>query len=62
MKKDADAYIIRVVSKEHNTWQGTVEWVEKKQTIGFRSTLELIHLLDSVVVDHMQVAGDRQEP
>lgn len=49
MKKDSNTFVIRVLSKEHDTWQGTVEWVKEKRVIGFRSALELVHLLDSVV-------------
>lgn len=42
-------FIIQIKGLENNSWQGTVEWVETKQKIPFRSALEMIKLMDSAV-------------
>ena len=42
-------FLIRVLYKQHGTWQGEITWVEKKEKKYFRSMLELIRLIDDVV-------------
>ena len=42
-------FVIDIKSFENNSWQGTICWTQTKQTVPFRSALELIKLLDSAV-------------
>ena len=42
-------FIIDIKGSHNNTWQGTILWVERQKKESFRSTLELIRLLDSAV-------------
>ncbi len=42
-------FIIQVSSCEHASWQGTINWVDGKKTVPFRSALEMIRLMDSVI-------------
>ena len=42
-------FIIDIKGSHNNTWQGTILWVQKQKKEPFRSTLELIRLLDSAV-------------
>lgn len=42
-------FVVTVRSQENHTWQGTVSWVEGKRQEHFRSVLELLKLIDSVV-------------
>ena len=39
--------LVRIICREHNSWQGEVRW--KAQRVYFRSTLELICLLNSAL-------------
>ena len=41
--------LIRILNRQHSTWQGTVTWVDKNETLTFRSALELIKMIDSTV-------------
>lgn len=41
--------LIRILNKQHATWQGTVTWVDRNETLTFRSALELIKMIDSTV-------------
>lgn len=41
-------FILQIKFRQNASWQGTVRWVEKKQTLSFRSALELIKIIDSV--------------
>lgn len=49
MAKNNRTFVIQIKSTDHNTWQGTVDWVERKQKASFRSALELIRLMDSSI-------------
>ena len=40
-------FILQIKFRQNASWQGTVQWVEKKQEINFRSALELIKIIDS---------------
>jgi hypothetical protein len=40
---------IRLLFRQHASWQGTVSWVEGHSEESFRSVLELILLLDSAL-------------
>jgi len=42
-------FVIKVMFRNHSSWQGSIYWVEKKHTINFRSVLELIHIIDDAV-------------
>ena len=40
---------LKILFRQHGSWQGIVVWKEGKQEHSFRSVLELIHLLDSAL-------------
>ncbi|MHC1724023.1 MAG: hypothetical protein AB9836_12565 [Aminipila sp.] len=40
-------FILQIKFRQNASWQGTVQWVEKKQELNFRSALELIKIIDS---------------
>ena len=42
-------FVIQILNDQHATWQGTVNWVEQKKNLPFRSTLELIKLIDGAL-------------
>lgn len=48
-RKNIRTFIIQVKGNENSTWQGTIDWLEKKEKIAFRSALELIWLMDSSI-------------
>lgn len=49
MKGKNQSFVVTIKSMENHTWQGTVSWVEGKKQENFRSALELIRLMDSVL-------------
>lgn len=52
-------FIIDVKGNQNNTWQGTIQWVQEQKKVSFRSTLELIRLMDSAIVpDQKDVTWD----
>ena len=36
---------------QHDSWQGSIEWVQGQKKQAFRSTMELLRLIDSVTRD-----------
>lgn len=47
---------IRVLFRQHTSWQGSIIWLERSSEEFFRSVLELILLIDSAL------GGIREEP
>lgn len=42
-------FIVQVQYRQNASWQGTVSWTDEKKTHSFRSTLELVKLMDSAM-------------
>lgn len=42
-------FVIQVQFRQNATWQGTITWAEQNKTQHFRSTMEMIKLMDSAV-------------
>lgn len=43
------SFVVEVKCQENHTWQGTIHWVEGQKKENFRSALEMIRLMDSVL-------------
>ena len=48
---DVGTFIVRVQQRQNSTWQGRITWTEKDKTINFRSIWEMIHLMESAMVN-----------
>ncbi len=46
-------FIVRVEQRQHSSWQGRVTWMEKGETVAFRSALELLKLIDQALKQDM---------
>lgn len=51
-------FVIRVHCRQHNSWQGFVTCLEKNRTVAFRSVLELLKIMDSILDEEEQDAGN----
>jgi hypothetical protein len=49
MNTDKTTFIINVLYRQNATWQGNIHWVNQNQTMSFRSTNELIKLMESAL-------------
>lgn len=45
--RKTETFIVYIISQEHSTWQGQLIWLREKETVSFRSMLELIKLIDT---------------
>lgn len=55
-------FVIHVLDTQNMTWQGTVTWLDGKHQQPFRSLLELVKLMDSVIVGDAQIASESDYP
>lgn len=53
-------FILQVLYRQNATWQGTIQWLEGRQTRLYRSVNELLKLMDEAV--EMTEAGPREGP
>lgn len=49
LKANGQTFVVNIKCRQNHTWQGTVNWVEQKKALPFRSALELIKLMDSAM-------------
>lgn len=54
---DIGTFVIRVQHRQHSSWQGRVTYLEKDQTVYFRSALELIKIIDGTLEEAEQTSG-----
>lgn len=55
---NGQTFVLNIKCRKNHTWQGTVNWVEEKKSLSFRSALELIKILDSA----MDTVDPEEEP
>ena len=55
-------FIVDVKSTQNDTWQGAITWTQEQKKVAFRSTLELIRLLDSAIGTSKLDARDWEKP
>lgn len=48
-QKKTETFIINVMDQQNATWQGSVTWVDEQREQYFRSTLELLKLIDGAL-------------
>lgn len=54
-ERSSATFILQIMFRQNATWQGTIKWVEKQETLHFRSALELIKIIDSANAEGYQV-------
>ena len=54
-------FVIKILNKQHSTWQGSVTWVEEQKTQNFRSALELLKLIDGALDEELEIEGGNHE-
>lgn len=53
------SFIVNIEDNQNHTWQGKITWVQEGKTVPFRSALELMDLMDSVVQANPANVTDR---
>ena len=47
--KKEETFVIRIHDCQNSTWQGSILWAERQERKCFRSTLEMISLIEEAV-------------
>lgn len=42
-------FVLEIMNNQKSTWQGQLRWIDGRKEKSFRSVLELLHLIDSVI-------------
>lgn len=50
-------FMVQVQFRQNSTWQGTITWIDEKRTQRFRSTLEMIKLMDNALAEGETESG-----
>ena len=58
---DLGSFIIRVQHRQNSSWQGRITWMEKNQTMYFRSAWEMMKLIESAL-DTVAPPEETEEP
>lgn len=48
-RDSSPTFVIKILGHQNATWQGQIHWLEGDQKQSFRSTLELIALMDQAI-------------
>ncbi len=48
-KMEKQTFVVEVVDHQRSTWQGHISWVQGNKKISFRSVMEMLYLMDSVI-------------
>ena len=47
--KNTNTFVVKIVSQQNSTWQGSVTWTEEKKVQNFRIALELLKLISGAL-------------
>ncbi len=56
--KNTGTFIVKVDGSERGTWHGKVVWADENRSEHFRSTLELIKMIDKAVGEQQIVSSE----
>ncbi|MDD3362353.1 MAG: hypothetical protein PHW34_11840 [Hespellia sp.] len=48
-KKPSNTFIVKILDQQNASWQGNITWVEENREQYFRSTLELLKMIDGAL-------------
>lgn len=54
-------FMIVIKDDQNESWQGTIEWIEKGYQQNFRSALELVRLMDSAMTDTKTIGFSKEK-
>ena len=57
MKQTSASFVVKIQYRQNATWQGTLEWLDGHRTQHFRSTMEMLKLIEEVV-EATDIPGD----
>ncbi|MDD3401975.1 MAG: hypothetical protein PHQ72_01280 [Hespellia sp.] len=59
-RKPASTFIVKILEQQNATWQGNITWVEENREQYFRSTLELLKMIDGALVKQNEAVEGKE--
>ena len=59
-QEEKATFVVHVQFRRNATWQGNIQWVDQNKTQNFRSTLELIRLIDDALEGTQRISWDKE--
>ncbi len=56
-----ETFVVKIEYCQNGTWQGKLVWADTNKTMRFRSTLELIRLMDEAIKSDQLINGDNAD-
>ena len=56
-KRKKQTFIVEIIDYQKSTWKGQIHWLQEDKKISFRSVLEMLHLMNSVLLEENVDAG-----
>ena len=56
-KTKPNTFVIQILYRENDTWQGTVKWVDGKKELRFRSAMELIKIMEEAMTAEEDISA-----
>lgn len=47
--RNEETFVIKILDRQNNTWQGNILWVDQQNEQYFRSALEMLKLIDGAL-------------
>ena len=54
------SFVVNILDRQHSSWQGTITWLSDNSTKSFRSTMEMLFLIDGAMKE--EAFDDTAEP
>ncbi len=54
---DLATFVVQVKHRQNSTWQGRIQWMERGESVDFRSALELLKIIDGAL-DEISASQD----
>ena len=59
---DLGSFIVRVQHRQNSSWQGRITWMEKNQTVYFRSVWDMMKLIENALDTVCPPEDEAEEP
>lgn len=59
--KSTNTFVVKIMSQQNATWQGSVTWTEEQKVQNFRSALELMKLISGALEEDSEAEGGSHE-
>lgn len=60
-KGEKATFIVQVLFRQNSTWQGSIKWLETGDETKFRSTMELVNMMDKAICSQLAIEDEEAQ-